>query len=42
MIFYENRHVKVARLSALGTDQHTFRKYPWYSLLLDGESTPVP
>jgi len=33
--------VKVARLAALRTGQSAFRKYPCYSLLLDGESTPV-
>jgi len=33
--------VKVARLAALRTGQRTLRKYPCYTLLLDGESTPV-
>jgi hypothetical protein len=41
--FQDNRHMKVARLSALRTG-HLYppRKYSWYSFLLEAESTPGP
>jgi hypothetical protein len=38
--FKKNRHMKVARLSALHTGRLYPRKYSWYSFLLEAESTP--
>jgi hypothetical protein len=38
--FVDNRHVKVARLSFVLTGRLYFTRYPWYSFLLDAESTP--
>jgi hypothetical protein len=35
--FLENRHKKMARFSAL-----PLRRYPWYSFVLEVESTPGP
>jgi hypothetical protein len=39
----ENRHMKVVRLSAL-CNSHLYspEKYPFYSFLLEAESTPQP
>jgi len=42
--FIDNRHMKVAKSSALGTG-HLYpppRRYPWFSFLLEAESTPGP
>ena len=36
--FIDNRHMKVVRLAALRTG----RLYPWYSFLLEAESTTGP
>ena len=40
--FQNNRHIKVVRLSALGTRRLYPRKYSWYSFLLEADSTPGP
>ena len=43
--FRDNRHMKVVRLSALRTGRiypPPLRKYPWYSFLLEVESTQGP
>jgi hypothetical protein len=37
--FPDNRHMKVVRLSALRTGRLYPRRYPWYSFLLEAEST---
>jgi len=41
--FQDNRHMKVVRLSALRTG-HLYPpgNIPWYSFLLEAESTPGP
>jgi len=41
-IFQDNRHMKVARLSAHAPVAFTPRKYSWYSFPLEAESTPGP
>ena len=41
--FWDSRHTKVARLSELRTGRlYPSRGDPWYSCLLDAESTPGP
>jgi len=40
--FQDNRHMKVARLSALRTGRLYPRNYSCYSFLLEAESTPGP
>jgi hypothetical protein len=41
--FQGSRHMKVVRLSALGTGRlYTPRKYFWYSFQLESMSTPGP
>jgi hypothetical protein len=40
--FKYNRYMKVIRLSDLRTGLLHHRKYPWYSFLLEEESTPEP
>jgi len=40
--FLDSRHMKEARLSVVRTATLTHRKHPWYSFLLEYESTPVP
>jgi hypothetical protein len=36
----DNQHTKVAMLSALRTGRCNPTRYPWYSFLLEAESTP--
>jgi len=41
--FLDIRHMKVVSLSALHTGRlYPFRKYSWYSFILEPESTPGP
>ena len=39
-VFLDNRNVKVAISSALGTGRLYPRRYTWYSFLLQADSTP--
>jgi hypothetical protein len=41
-VFLDNRNVKVAISSALGTGRLYPRRYTWYSFLLQADSTPGP